>query len=139
MSRKDRYHDVVKQALENEGWLITHEQLVLKSGRKNMYIDLGAELLVAEKENIKIAVEVKSFTNTSEISDFHSALGQFNIYKLALTEQEPNRTLYLAIPDWVYEELFEDKFMQRVLINYSVLLILFNNENKKITKWIPNI
>ncbi len=136
MARKDRYHDDVKEALINEGWIITHEQLMLKVGKKNMYVDLGAELIVAQKENIKIAVEIKSFLNTSEMLYFYEALGQFSIYKLALKEQEPDRMLYLATPDWVYEELLDDKFMERVLMTYEVFLILFNNETKKITRWI---
>lgn len=31
----------------------------------------------AEKDGRKIAVEIKSFISPSNISDFHSALGQF--------------------------------------------------------------
>ncbi len=43
-----------------------------------MYIDLGAEkLLAAEKNGHKIAVEIKSFLGSSALSEFHLALGQF--------------------------------------------------------------
>jgi XisH protein len=48
-----------------------------------MQIDLGAEkLIAAEKDNQKIAVEIKSFLRTSKITDFYNALGQFLPYKV---------------------------------------------------------
>ncbi|MEA1967461.1 MAG: element excision factor XisH family protein, partial [Thermodesulfobacteriota bacterium] len=30
MTRKDIYHDAVKQALQDDGWTITHDQFRLK-------------------------------------------------------------------------------------------------------------
>jgi hypothetical protein len=45
----------------------------------------------------KIAVEIKSFLNTSVITDFHAALGQFLNYRLALQMTESERILYLEM------------------------------------------
>ncbi|MFB2976985.1 element excision factor XisH family protein [Microseira sp. BLCC-F43] len=42
------------------------------------------KVFAAEKAGRKIAFEVKSFLNSSAITDFHSALGQFLNYRLAL-------------------------------------------------------
>jgi hypothetical protein len=82
---KDRFHDVVRIALEKEGWQITAEFYPLAVEDVNFEIDLTAEqLLVATRENQKIAVEVKSFISPSNISDFHTALGQFLNYRDAL-------------------------------------------------------
>jgi len=59
---KDRFHQVVKKALESDGWNVTHDPLQIKVGGVDMEIDLGAErLLAAERGDEKIAVEVKSF------------------------------------------------------------------------------
>jgi XisH protein len=53
-----------------------------------MYVDLGAESIVAaERAGQKIAVEIKSFLGASSISEFHTALGQFFNYRLALEER----------------------------------------------------
>lgn len=58
MPAKDRYHDAVKAALVRDGWTITHDPLTLRWGKKDMFVDLGAEkLLAAEKGERKIAVE----------------------------------------------------------------------------------
>ncbi|GFE71258.1 hypothetical protein CFPU101_38680 [Chroococcus sp. FPU101] len=85
MSAKDIFHEVVKQALQKEQWVITNEPLKFKYGNVNFQIDLSAERLVAaEKEGEKIAVEIKSFLNPSAITDFYAALGQFLSYRLAL-------------------------------------------------------
>lgn len=78
MSAKDIYHNVVKTALEKDGWNITADPLIMKFGEVDLFIDLGAEKVIsAEKNGEKIAVEIKSFAGTSLVSEFHSALGQF--------------------------------------------------------------
>lgn len=88
---KDIYHDQVKIALQRDGWRITHEPYSIRIGGVEMYIDMGGEKIIgAEKENVKIAVEIKSFTSPSSISDFHLAHGQFLDYRYALEEIEPD-------------------------------------------------
>lgn len=50
MAKRDIYHDAVKQALIRDGWTITHDPFVLPFGAHNLFIDLGAErVLAAEK------------------------------------------------------------------------------------------
>lgn len=62
MPARDIYHDIVKAALEKEYWLITDDPLRLTIGSRAVYVDLGAErLLAAEKEGQKIAVEIIKF------------------------------------------------------------------------------
>jgi hypothetical protein len=134
-ARRDKVHDVVRKALENEGWLITHDPLPVKIGRKSTEIDLGAEkLIAAEKGNEKIAVEIKSFIGTSAITDFYHALGQFLLYQRALNIQEPDRTLYLAIPLSTYEELSKDVFDFPGFEDLRHQLIIFKSENN--LQWI---
>jgi len=62
MSAKDVFHEVVKRALQKDGWQITDDPLSISVGSVKMSIDLAAEkLIAAEREGQKIAVEVKSF------------------------------------------------------------------------------
>ena len=59
---RDKYHNVVRRALEKDGWTITHDPLRYKIGSRKIEVDLGAEQLIgAEKGTEKIAVEIKSF------------------------------------------------------------------------------
>lgn len=103
-----------------------------------MEIDLGAErLLAAERQGQKIAVEVKSFLNyTSAISEFHRALGQFINYRTALEIYEPNRLLYLAVPDLTYNSFFQLDFPKRVVDNNTLKLIVYEVSAQEIVQWI---
>ncbi|MEH2069264.1 MAG: XisH family protein [Nostoc sp.] len=112
MSAKDVFHEVVKIALQKDGWQITHDPLLFNVGGVKMSIDLAAEkLIAAERENEKIAVEVKSFLEQSSvISEFHTALGQFINYRGALKRRDPERILYLAVPLTTYRTFFKLDF-----------------------------
>jgi hypothetical protein len=137
MSRKDRFHQAVKNALEKDGWTITHDPLSLKIGTLRLQVDLGAEkLIAAQKNNQKITVEIKSFLRASKITDFYQAFGQFIPYKVALKRIEPERVIYLAIPNSTYEELFGEILIQDLLEEYPVKLIIYNPEKEEIQSWI---
>ena len=138
MPAKDIYHNCVKNALIKDDWTITHDPLSLKWGRKDMYVDLGAEqLLAANKADRKIAVEIKSFTSPSEMSDLEKAIGQYIVYHDVLAEVEPNRELYLAVSEEVATGLFEEPLGELLLKNNRVRLLVFNSNAEVIVKWIP--
>ena len=93
--------------------MITHDPYELRVGGVEMYVDLGAEqLIAAERDQIKIAIEVKSFIGASAISEFHNAHGQFLDYRFALEEEEPDRKLFLAVPVKTYRTFFSLRFIQ---------------------------
>lgn len=137
MSAKDRFHDVVKIALQKDDWSITHDPLTIRiEGISDMYIALGAEkLIAAERKGQKIAVEVKSFIGTSTIYEFHTALGQLINYRYALKVQEPERILYLAIPLNIYNDFFIKPFIQSVIEQSQVNLLVYDVEIKGIVQW----
>ncbi|MCU0392968.1 MAG: XisH family protein [Thermoflexibacter sp.] len=136
MPAKDIYHYHVRKALERENWNITHDPLIIPAGKRKLYIDLGAELIAAERADEKIAVEIKSFAGLSDMSEFHDALGQFIVYKIALAEKEPERQLFLAIPQDVYEDFFDDPFIRKVISMNEVKLIIFDHQKEEIKAWI---
>ncbi len=61
---------------------------------------------MAEKEGRKIAVEVKSFIGKSNLSEFEKAVGQFIIYRFAMRREDPERELFLAVGEKIYNKLF---------------------------------
>lgn len=102
-----------------------------------MQIDLGAErLLAAQRDSEKVAVEVKSFTNPSAISEFHTAVGQYLNYRRALRSQEPTRILYLAVPSQTYEDFFRLRFIEEGVREYQIYLVIYDVEDRRITRWI---
>jgi hypothetical protein len=138
MSAKDTTHNAVRHALEKDGWTITQDPYYIKIGGVEMFIDLGAEAIVAaEREGQKIAVEIKSFLGASSISEFHTALGQFFNYRLALEEKEPERVLYLAVPLIVYEDFFTLQFIQKAIQRAELKLLVYIENTEVISQWIP--
>ncbi|NMG07168.1 element excision factor XisH family protein [Brasilonema sp. UFV-L1] len=138
MPAKDVYHNVVITALEKDDWLITDDPLKLKCGTKDLYIDLGAEkLIAAEKGQQKIAVEIKSFLSQSPVTDLENALGQFILYYDILEEQGSDRILYLAIPRRTYTEIFTETIGKILLKKNRLRLLVFDPKEEVIVQWIP--
>lgn len=121
-----------------DGWTITHDPMMLSWGKANVYVDLGAQrMLAAEKADRKIAVEIKSFIGPSPIEDLRNALGQYVLYHDILMRIEQSRRLYLAVHKDAYEDLFEDPIGQLLLENQRLCLLVFDPHTEEIQKWIP--
>lgn len=138
MPRRDLYHYQVREALEKDGWVITSDPLDLSTGGVELYADLGAErVLAAERGEEKIAVEIKSFAEgQSPVSEFHKASGQFDSYKFALEEKEPDREVFLAIPLYVWEDFFQRPLIQRIVHEKPLRIIVVDISTKTIALWI---
>lgn len=90
MPARDIYHENVRNALIKDGWTITHNPYHLSFGRRDVYVDPGAgRMLGAERGQERIAVEIKTFTGSSEIRDFETALGQYVFYRVLLNKPTP--------------------------------------------------
>jgi len=135
MSRKDTYHNVVKQALIQAGWTITHDPYNFDT-EPQLATDLGAErTLAAEKEGQKIAVEIKSFLNASQVSDLERALGQYILYQRLLEHQEPERVLYLAVPTYAFKGIFSQPVGHLVFKELGVKLLVFSVTGEEALIW----
>lgn len=121
----DIYHDVVCHALERDGWTITHDPLRIQWGNRDLFVDLGAEqLLAADKDEARIAVEVKSFASASPMTDLERAIGQF--------------VLYLAISAAAYADLFAEPVGELLLARRRVRLVVFDPHTEELVQWIPS-
>lgn len=75
--------------------------------------------------------------SSSAISEFHTALGQFLNYRIALeVSEEPNRILYLAVPTDVYQTFLRFEPAKTVIDRYDVRLIIYNPDQEVIEQWI---
>lgn len=137
MVAKDRFHQAVKNALSKAQWEITHDPLSIQIGSTDLFIDLAAHrLIAAEKDQEKIAVEIKSFVSPSLIYEFHTAMGQFLNYRLALQEKHSDRTLFLAVPNDIYTSFFSTRLVQLAVKTYHLQLLIYEAEMEEIVKWV---
>jgi hypothetical protein len=137
VSQKDIYHEVVKSALVKEGWTITHDPFLLRYADHNLYVDLGAEAPIgAEKGGRKIAVEIKSFVGRSEVADLEQALGQYGLYRFLLARVEPDRSLYLAVPEEAYYAIFDSADGRDLVAEQGLKLFVFAPESEVVLRWM---
>jgi hypothetical protein len=133
---KDLFHDAVRAALEKDGWTITDDPYLVKALASDYEIDLGAEkIIAAEKDAEKIAVEVKSFLRPSFAYEFHSVLGQYLNYAALMALQEPDRKLYLAVAEEIFELYFSQSATEYVVNLYRVKILIYNPITRLIVQW----
>ena len=111
-------------------------QNTLAWGKDSLFVDLAAErFIAAEKDNEKIAVEIKSFVGRSQTAELEQALGQFSLYYSLMKRTDANRKLYLAIPDTVFDELFEGEKGEIVMSDARLCVFCFSTESEEILVW----
>jgi hypothetical protein len=137
MAAKDIIHDVVKRALLKDGWLVTHDPLTIVYEDATVFTDLGAErIIAAERSGEKIAIEIKSFVGLSALRDLEIAIGQYVLYLYLLEITEPDRRLYIAIGQEVFDTLFQRPSFQLMQTRLQLPLVVVDIEQEKILKWI---
>jgi hypothetical protein len=137
MPALDKYHHAVRKALEKEGWIVTNQNTSLEYGGVRLYIDIKAEtLLIAEREQKKIAVEVKSFLENSTVSAFQDAIGQYLTYQVALETTEPDRILYLAAPNMIWQPFGKLPFTQAIAKRVNLRVLVFDPITEEVIEWI---
>src|SRR5262245_1332589 len=138
MPARDIDHDVVRAALVNDGWTVTHDPFRLRWGSKRMDVDLGAErFLGAEKGDARIAVEIKSFVGRSDVEELEGAVGEFVLYEDILQRLEPSRRLYLAFRRATFRDVFDEPLGKLLLENGRVRRLVFGEDAEAIVRWIP--
>ena len=138
MPAKDIFHDAVKTALTSDGWTIKADQLHLRWGKRDFYVDLAADrFYLADKGEQHIAIEVKSFTDDSAMTALEKTLGQFLIYRSILKRKDPERKLFLAVTQPVFRNIFEKDVGLLVVEDYDIALLIFDAQKEVIIEWKP--
>ena len=137
MPRKDTYHETVIIGLEKDGWRVVDDPLRIVAGGVGLFIDLSAEpIMTFERDDKKIAIEIKSFEIQSQITSFYEALGKYLSYRKALFMNKMNLELYLAVPKRAYDTIFQKELVKELVKEYKVNIVVYSHKNQTITSWI---
>lgn len=137
MPKKDLYHDLVRLALEKDGWNITHDPMRFRWRGRTIWPDLGVEkIIAADRGTEQIAVEIKSFTTIAVMASFYEAIGQYDVYVTALAELDPGRKVVLAVPQNAYDDFFSTEFVQTIIQAKGISLLVYDPQQVTITLWI---
>ncbi|MEZ2229965.1 MAG: XisH family protein [Microcoleus sp.] len=148
MPARDSIHNIVKQAIVKDGWQITDDPYVISYGERFLFVDLGAtesssldridgRFIGAEYQNSRIAIEIKEFRGPSRIANLEQAIGQYIVYQLLLKQVDPERQVYLAIPDTIYYDLFSEPIGELVIAEIPLKLVIIDLKKTEVKQWIP--
>jgi hypothetical protein len=94
-------------------------------------------VLAAVKGPRKIAVEIKTFAGPSDVRDLEDAVGQFVLYEHALRRVEPDRSLYLAVPEAAWQVVFAGALGEMLIDDQVLRVMVFDPRKKEVVRWIP--
>ena len=92
-------------------------------------------MIATEKDLVRIAVEVKTFIGLSDLHALENAVGQFAFYRSLMTRVDPERQLYLAVPQSVREGLLQEPIARPVLEDLNITVLAFDPTREVITTW----
>lgn len=135
MPAKDRYHDIVKRALNKDGWRITGEQITLAVEDRYLWVDIEASKTIS---GLLILVEVKELEEVpSPVEALANAIGKYLLYQTALSVLEVNIPLYLAVTAAAYQGILSEAIGRLAIKRANVSLLVFSPEKEEIVRWIP--
>jgi XisH protein len=136
---RDLFHQVVREALEADGWTITADPFIIKTIGLRLEVDLAAEqVFAAERGKEEIVVEVKSFLSKSKLADFYEAKGKYDTYRHGLEEVPIDKKIYLAVEETIFNTFFQKPLIKTIVQKDHIDLIIFNNNSRRIVQWIVN-
>lgn len=138
MAARDLYHNIVVEALVKDGWTITDDPLYLDYGSHNLYVDLGVErnTIGIQRGKDKLAIEIKTLAGASIVTEVQKAIGQYEMYESVLTDIEPDRIVYLAVPKVEFDLFFTQKLGQRLIEHRTLRIVVYDVDTKRISQWI---
>lgn len=135
MPAKDKYHETVKRALVKDGWTISGEQIAIRIGKRQFWIDLRA---AKEDNELVILIEVKGFENSgSQATLLMEAIGQYRLYRMILASLNDDTPLYLAIPIAAYNGILSEPVGNQAIQDNQMKLLVFDPKLETLIKWIP--
>ncbi len=70
------------------------------------------------------------------MSELEKAVGQFVLYRFALTKKEPDRELFLAIAKDIYNDLFVNPDGLAFVEINRLKMVVFDKNKEEVLQWI---
>jgi hypothetical protein len=140
MPAQDLYHDVVRDALRQDGWRITHTALQLKVRAESRAEELWeGPWLIADKDERKVAVAVDSFVGHSNLVDITQTWRQLGLSRPQLHAMDADRVVYLAVRQATYSACFAGGEGELVLAKEHMRLLVFDPRTEAIIQWVSRL
>lgn len=136
MPALDYCHPHVVRALEKDGWQVSDRPVKVDTANRTVYIDLEATRRINGNRQHIVLGEIKCFPDRNNTTrEIYIALGQYLIYRAVLAERGFGVPIYLAIPELVFETVF-DSTVHRAIRDNRIKLLVVNLESETVVRWI---
>lgn len=96
-----------------------------------LFVDVGAE-----RDGERIAVEIKSFPSKSKVADLQQAVGQYAVYRAYLRRVDPERVIYLAVSESVYNRVFVPPSGELVRSDMGIRIVVIDLDTEEVLSWV---
>lgn len=137
MPAVDNCQPKVVTALRKEGWLISNQPFFIGAGKAALYADIRAFKNDNGIPKEIIVVEVKCFANQrAYLDDLYGAIGQYLIYRNAMSYRQVFEPLYLALPITAYTTLFQRGVVVATINEIHMKLLVVDLDKEEISVWV---
>ena len=70
------------------------------------------------------------------MESLEQAIGQYVLYQLLLAQVDPEREIYLAISNVVYDEIFSEPIGKLVIEELPMRLVVVDLQRAEVKQWI---
>ncbi len=126
------------RALEKDGWQIVEKPYQIKVDRRTVFADFSVRHVNEDGERTVIIMEVKCFTNPkADLTEFYTAIGQYQFYQAALISIEDDFPLYLAIPHEAYQRFLQNPVLLATFELAQVKFVIVDIVQEAVIQWHP--
>ncbi len=135
MPAVDQCEPQVIRAFEKAGWQVIANPLSFSFRNTFIYADLHLQNLNQQTE--MMVAEVKCFPSSrSQLDELYHAIGQYHVYREAISENGYDMPLYLVVPQAIYKGLLSATIIENTLKRAKIDLVIVHLGVEEITQWI---
>jgi len=136
MPAVDQCQEKIVRALQKEGWQVRAAPYRLLSDYRYGYADVELSRGTNGNRELIMLIEIKCFPGEgSTTSDLYEAIGQYLIYRAMIFDATLPHTLYLAVPEDKYSDIF-DPIVIQVVNESHIKIVIVNLETEMVVRWI---
>lgn len=136
MPALDSCEPPIIRAFQKDGWQIVRKPQYIPMRMRTLYADVSLSRNNNGTTEEIIVVEVKCFGNPDrDIEEFYSAVGQYVLYRTALSLIPLRYAVFLALPEIAFERLSIEPALIEVFNRLDVKLVVVDTEREEIVLW----
>lgn len=132
----DVCHDQIVRALQKAGWRLENAPHRLHLEFRTVYVDARLSRGSNGRHEQVMLVEVKCFPDEdSTTKELYASIGQCLVYRAMIGRLDLPYSLYLAVPDSIFDKVFDSIVMQ-IIEETQIRVVVVNLESESVVQWI---